>query len=382
LNAEKARRFGTVISRLIEGENISGAQANEMFREVLLNEQPEMQQGAFLAALKAKGETPEEMAGSWQAIYDLDTVKVKPEVSEPLVDNCGTGMDTFKTFNISTAASIIAAAGGVKMAKHGARAITSCCGTVDILETLGIDVECDPEIVKRSIERAGIGIFNGMSPKVHPRALARILSQIFFGTTLNIAASLANPALPRYGVRGVYAKEMVEPVALVMREIGYRRALVVHGLVDHGSQGMDEASTVGETFIAELQENGKIKKYFIAPEDLGIPRGKKSSLVPLRNRRNEALRLIAVLDGKETGTRSDIVCLNAALVLYLMNVSPTIQDGFKRAKEIIATGGAIEKLKNWVREQNSDPDRGLKKLNRLLNMSARLAQGLSSELAL
>ncbi|MDH7577327.1 MAG: anthranilate phosphoribosyltransferase [Bacillota bacterium] len=382
MNAEKARRFGTVISRLIEGENISGAQANEMFREVLLNEQPEMQQGAFLAALKAKGETPEEMAGSWQAIYDLDTVKVKPEVSEPLVDNCGTGMDTFKTFNISTAASIIAAAGGVKMAKHGARAITSCCGTVDILETLGIDVECDPEIVKRSIERAGIGIFNGMSPKVHPRALARILSQIFFGTTLNIAASLANPALPRYGVRGVYAKEMVEPVALVMREIGYRRALVVHGLVDHGSQGMDEASTVGETFIAELQENGKIKKYFIAPEDLGIPRGKKSSLVPLRNRRNEALRLIAVLDGKETGTRSDIVCLNAALVLYLMNVSPTIQDGFKRAKEIIATGGAIEKLKNWVREQNSDPDRGLKKLNRLLNMSARLAQGLSSELAL
>ena len=270
MTSVKAKNFGAVIAKLINKENISRQEAKEMFSEILRNEQSEMQQGAFLAALTAKGETAEEIAGSWEAIYELDTVKVKPNVSEPLVDNCGTGMDTLKTFNISSAASVIAAAAGIKMAKHGSRAITSFCGAVDIAETLGVDVECSSEIVKKSIERAGIGIFNGMSPEVHPCALGRILSQICFGTTLNIAASLANPALPTYGVRGVYAKEMVEPVAEVMREIGYKRAIIVHGLAEDGMTSMDEASTLGETIIAEVQENGEIKKYSFFPEDLGI----------------------------------------------------------------------------------------------------------------
>ena len=289
-------------------------------------------------------------------------------------------MDTLKTFNISSAASVIAAAAGIKMAKHGSRAITSFCRAVDIAETLGVDVECSSEIVKKSIERAGIGIFNGMSPEVHPYALGRILSQICFGTTLNIAASLANPALPTYGVRGVYAKEMVEPVAEVMREIGYKRAIIVHGLAEDGMTSMDEASTLGETIIAEVQENGEIKKYSFFPEDLGITRAEKSQVAPSQSREEEALRLIAVLSGQEKGARPDIVCLNTALILYLMDSSPTIQDGCHKAKEIIASGQAIEKLKSWVREQNTDPDKGLKQLNRLLDMASNRQQ-LSSKAA-
>ena len=121
-----------------------------------------------MAAITAKGATPEEIAGIWEAIYAIDTVKVHPEVDGPLVENCGTGMDAIKTFNISTAASIVAASDDIKMAKHGARAITSKCGAVDILEELGVDVECDATLVKKSIERAGIGIFNGMSGKFTP----------------------------------------------------------------------------------------------------------------------------------------------------------------------------------------------------------------------
>ncbi|MEA2053312.1 MAG: anthranilate phosphoribosyltransferase, partial [Euryarchaeota archaeon] len=150
------RDFGTKISDLIREEDVTREEVRAMFRQVLLNEQPDLQQGAFLAALTAKGETPEEIAGIWDAIYELDTVPVTPTVPQPLVENCGTGMDALKTFNISTAAAIVAAADGVYMTKHGARAISSNCGAIDILESVGIDVECDTELVKRSIEKAGI----------------------------------------------------------------------------------------------------------------------------------------------------------------------------------------------------------------------------------
>lgn len=372
MSAEKAKAFGAVVTKLINSENLTRSEAREMFFQILNNEQSDMQQGAFLAALTAKGATAEEIAGVWEAICELDTVKVNPEADLPLVDNCGTGMDTLKTFNISTAASIIAAAEGIPMAKHGARAISSVCGTIDILEELGVDVECDSEVVKKSIENAGIGIFNGMSPKVHPQALGRILSQISFGTVLNIAASLANPTLPKYAVRGVYAKEMLEPVALVMREIGYRKALVVHGLSEDGTQGMDEASTLGETFIAELKEDGNIVNYSFLPEELNIKRVTREEVSPLAEREQEAARLVKVLTGLDNGARSDIVCLNAALVLYLTNKSITIKEGYLKAKETIRSGRAIAKLRNWVEQQNSNKEKGRSKLERFIQQSAVL----------
>ncbi len=346
---EKIKTFGGKVTELINKKCLARQEVKEMFSQVLLNEQPELQQGAFLAALVAKGETLDEIAGTWEAIYEFDTVKAKPTVPQPLVENCGTGMDGLKTFNISTAASIVAAAGGVFMAKHGARAITSRCGAVDILEAVGVDVECEAEIVKKSIERAGIGIFNGMSPNIHP-ALARILSQIRFGTTLNIAASLANPALPRYGVRGVYAKELVEPVAQIMKEIGYKRAIVVHGLDEDEGQGMDEASINGESIIAEL-EDGKVTTYKINPEDFGIRRANYQEIMA-SSLEEEVKRFLALLSGKEDGARQEIVCLNAALVFYLFDKDKDLKKNYIKAKEILGSGQAMFKLKQWVKEQN------------------------------
>ncbi|MFZ5643271.1 MAG: anthranilate phosphoribosyltransferase [Bacillota bacterium] len=365
---EKSKTFGACITKLINGVDMSREEAKEMFCQVLLNEQSDIQQGAFLAALVAKGETAGEIAGSWEAIYELDTVKVTPD-RPYLVENCGTGMDAIKTFNISTAASIIAAAAGIPMAKHGARAITSVCGTVDILEELGVDVECSPEVVKKSIEKAGIGIFNGMSPQTHPMALGRILSQISFGTTLNIAASLANPAMPRYGVRGVYSKDLVEPVARVMSEIGYKKAIVLHGLDEDGRQGMDEASTLGETIVAELMESGEIKQYSLFPGDIGIKRARRQDLAPSGNREEEAVRIMAIMSGRERGPRTDIVCLNAAFILYLMKIRPDLQECFQLALEIIGSGKAAEKLKEWVCEQNVDPGKGMARLNRIMQQA-------------
>ena len=167
--------------------------------------------------MTAKGPTPPEIAGAWQAIVEFDTATVEVSQEAPLVDNCGTGMDSLKTFNVSSAAAVVAAAGGVRMARHGARGLTSACGTVDLLEAVGIAVECDVAAVARSIETCGIGLFNGMSPRVHPRALFRILSQIRFGSILNIAASLASPCRPSHAVRGVYAADLLTPVTRVVR---------------------------------------------------------------------------------------------------------------------------------------------------------------------
>ncbi|HEX5680893.1 MAG TPA: anthranilate phosphoribosyltransferase, partial [Desulfobacterales bacterium] len=246
-DASLLKSFGEGIDRLISRQELSRAECHAMFRQVLIDTQPDLHQGAFLAALTAKGPTPPEIAGAWQAIVELDTATVEVPQDGPLVDNCGTGMDSLKTFNVSSAAAVVAAAGGVRMARHGARGLTSACGTVDLLEAVGIAVDCDVASVARSIETCGIGLFNGMSPRVHPRALFRILSQIRFGSILNIAASLASPCRPSHAVRGVYAADLLTPVTRVMREIGYRRAMVVHGFDAERRRGMDELSTIGET---------------------------------------------------------------------------------------------------------------------------------------
>lgn len=342
-----AREFGSYIVRLIGGQNLARDEMSACFREILLDSQSEMQQGAFLSALAAKGETAEEIAAVWNMIYELDTAKVTIDTDAPLVENCGTGMDSFKTFNISTAASIIAAADGVTMAKHGARAITSKCGTVDILEELGVNVECAPEVVKKSIETAGIGIFNGMSPLVHPQALGRILSKVCFGTVLNIAASLANPAMPKMAVRGVYCRDMLRPTAGIMREIGFDRAIVIYGdCGEHG--GIDEASTIGETFVCELAGDGSISEYSISPEQFGIKRACPDDLRMTDDKSSEARRIKELLVGKETQARTDIVCLNAGLILYLAGRRPTLESAFERANDIINSDKAIGKLNEWI----------------------------------
>lgn len=351
---------------LIRGQDLTRAEAGDLFRQILNNEQPDLQQGAFLAAITAKGATPQEIAGIWEAIYEIDTVKVHPDVSGPLAENCGTGMDTIKTFNISTAASIVAASDGVRMAKHGARAITSKCGAVDILEALGVDVECDVSLVKRSIEVAGIGIFNGMSGKVHPQALYRILSQIRFGTVLNIAGSLANPAQPSYGVRGVYSREMVLPIARAMSEIGYKRALVMHGRSADDARGMDELSTLGPSAVAELTEDGEIREFTLSAEELGLKRGDEASILYRQDRTAEAISILRLLSGKDSGHRREIVCLNAAPLLYITGHAGSLREGAEKARDLLDSDKPIKLLRAWVKQQNSSPAERLERLEEMI----------------
>jgi len=349
--------LGGLITRLIQQQDLSRDEARDAFSLVLQDRPTTMQQGAFLAALTAKGETAEEVAGSWEAIYDLDTIKVPVDAADVLVENSGTGMDSFKTFNISTAASLLAAAGGIPMARHGARAITSVCGTVDMAEALGVDVECPVEVVADSIRRAGIGLFNGMSPQTHPMALGRILSQLHFGSTLNIAASLANPALPQIAVRGVYAPEVMHPVIEVMRAIGYRRAIVLHGAIDASDKGMDEASVCGMTHCAELTRAGEITTYTFRPEDFGLKTYAAGELQPAPQIADEARRFVALMRARENGARSRAAILNAGLIYYVADRADSIAGGVKQAAAAFESGKGFEVLQNWVQHQTSDPDR-------------------------
>ncbi|MFT5701945.1 MAG: anthranilate phosphoribosyltransferase [Desulforhopalus sp.] len=363
MDMEKNQKLGQCIGQLIRGENLSEECAYDAFSMVLGNEVTDMQQGAFLAALTAKGETAEEVAGGWKAVYELDTEKV--DFGDlTVVDNCGTGMDTFKTFNISTAASLVAAAGGVKVARHGARAITSSCGTVDMAELLGVDVECGVDLVKKSVVEAGIGLFNGMSPKVHPMALGRILSQICFGSPLNIAASLAHPGLPRVAVRGVYSPTLLHPVAEVMQAIGYSDAVIIYGAINGSDKGMDEASVCGETVGVQLKD-GVIEPLSFMPEDVGVGLYSADLLSAETHRDAAAKNMYELLGGRGENAKNDAVILNSGLIFYVQKIVPTIKDGVEMARELLLTGKAFQTLEQWVSMQNRDASAGLAKLEAL-----------------
>lgn len=352
-DGETIRRFGWDIQRLIGGADLGRERSYEMFKEVLLDAQPELQQGAFLAALVAKGETPEEIAGAWQAIDEIDTVHTTASFPDPVVENSGTGMDQARTFNVSSAAAIVAAANGIRMGRHAARGLTSPCGAVDILEAVGVDVECDVAVVERSIQETGIGLFNGMSPKVHPKALARILGRIRFGSTLNVAASLASPCRPRHGVRGVYSPDLLPTVSDVMREIGYQRGMIVHGLGGEGRRGMDELSVLGESLIHEFFPNGRHQESKVAPEDFGLSRARYEEVVQTGDIQRESMRFVQVLAGKGSPVCVDFTCLNAAAILYLMGKAKDIKHGLEMCYGTVANGRAVRKLAEWVHVQNS-----------------------------
>ncbi|GAB4483347.1 MAG: anthranilate phosphoribosyltransferase [Thermodesulfovibrionales bacterium] len=366
MSEQELRDFGGRIQRLINGQDLEGREAYEMFRDVLLDRQPELQQGAFLAALVAKGETVDEIVGAWRAIDEIDTVHEDVR-GGAVFENSGTGMDRLKTFNVSSAAAIVAAACGVTMARHGARAITSRCGTVDILEAVGIDVECEPSVVGQSIRTAGIGIFNGMSSRVHPGALGRILSRIRFGSTLNIAASLAHPCRPNQGLRGVYAERLVPKVSEVMRSVGYEKGLVVHGRDRATGFGMDEISILGETTAVRF-DGEKRESFTLNPEDVDLRAASYEEIAASNDIAQEAVRFVQVLAGRGNRACGDFTCLNAGAVLWISGVSTSIAQGVGMSRECIGAGRAIGKLREWVRAQSPE-HKGSERLERLLEQA-------------
>ena len=360
------RDFGTIVVKLIHGQDITREEAKECWRQICEEEQSDLQQGGFIAALKAKGETPEEVAGTFEALYEYDTTKVTVDTPEPLIDNCGTGADILKTINISTGAAIIGACLGLYVVRHAARAISSNCGAVDVVEAFGVNVEKAPDLPKKSIENAGICIWNAFLPTVHPKTLARVLSQIRFGSAINLVGPLLNPTMPEFKVMGVPNTEMIDIEARTLKELGFKRAFVMHGLDETSGKGMDEVSTLGPTNVAELAEDGSIENYTITPEEFGIRRATFEDVASSRDVQADAQALLAVLAGKDTGPRADIVCLNAAPLFYIMGKAKNLKEGFDMARQAIADGKPLGKLRDWVTWQNEKPEDGLPTLEKMI----------------
>lgn len=354
------------INHLIAGNNLSGEDAYRVFENILRNRTGSMSQGGFLAAMTAKGATAEEIAAIYRVIYDQDTEKVTIKTDRPIVENSGTGMDRVKTFNISTGAAIVAASCGAAMARHGSRGITSQCGTVDVCEKLGIDVEAEVSVIGKSIETCGLGLFNGMSPKVHPQGLARILGELNFGTVLNIAASLANPAAPKIGIRGVYDPGMIDSTAEIMRCMGYEKILVFHGMIGEDDPGMDEISLCGKTLYTHVDEQGRIERDAFYPEDFGLKTCAPELLLSSGDAETEARRLITILSSKGSKAERDIVIFNAAAILWLAGLASDLQAGIKQAEASLDSGKAYGQLEKWVMAQSDiSTDEASEKLRRL-----------------
>ncbi len=361
------RDFGTIVVNLTHGQDITREEARECWRQICEEEQSDLQQGGFIGALKAKGETPEEVAGTFEALYEYDTTKVKVDTPEPLIDNCGTGADTLKTINISTGAAVIGASIGLYVVRHAARAISSNCGAVDVVEAFGVNVEQAPDLPKKSIENAGICIWNAFLPTVHPKTLARVLSQIRFGSAINLVGPLLNPTMPDFKVMGVPNVEMINIEIRTLKELGFKRAFVMHGLEETSGKGMDEVSTLGPTHVAELAEDGSIENYTITPEDFGIKKGTFEQVASSRDVQADAKALLAVLAGKDTGPRADIICLNTAPLLYITGKAKDLQEGVDMARQAIADGKPLEKLRDWVTWQNEKPEDGLPTLEKMIS---------------
>ncbi|MCM8765580.1 MAG: anthranilate phosphoribosyltransferase [Candidatus Omnitrophica bacterium] len=327
------------IAKLVERKDLTRDEMRKAVEEIMSGEALPTQIASFLTALRMKGETEEEISG---AVEIMRKFAVKVEVdSEIIFDTCGTGGDGLHTLNISTISSFVIAGGGVTVAKHGNRSVSSRCGSADLMEALGINLEVDKAVVERCLKEIGMGFL--FAPKFHPamKYATPVRREIGMRTIFNILGPLVNPAGATHQLLGIYDKNLGEKIARVLGNLGSKHVLVVHGL-----DGLDEVSLSSETLIWEWCA-GKLKEYKIAPEDFGIERSplEKIKISDLETSKRIALE---VLTGKE-GSYYDIVVLNSGCGFYAADRVKDIQEGIFLAKETIAKGLAKNKLEQLRR---------------------------------
>lgn len=325
------------LQKLVQRQSLTTEEAEDAIT-MIFTEASDAQIAAFLTALKMKGETPEEIAGLARGMKKAANI-INPKVNGTLVDTCGTGGDASGTINVSTGAAIVASACGIPVAKHGNYSITSKSGSADVLKELGVKIDLAPQDVEKIIEKAGIGFM--LAPVFHPsmKRVAQIRRDLGFRTVFNILGPLTNPANAKAQVIGVFDSSLLEPMANVLSILGTRRALVVH------SNGMDEISNTGETRIVELNI-GKITKYTVTPEKLGIKRASINDIAGSTPEEN-AKDIVEVLKGKK-GAKRDIIAINAGAALLVSGNVDALASGIKLASQCIDSGAALNKLKEFV----------------------------------
>ena len=325
------------ISALISGRSLAADEAAQVMEEIMQGEATPAQFGAFVTALRLKGETVDEIVGLARTMR----ARAIPVVTDGLVvDTCGTGGDGSHTFNISTTAAFVAAGAGLKVAKHGNRAMSSQCGSADVLEALGVKIDLNAEQVQRCLQEVGIGFM--FAPAFHPamKYAAAPRRELGIRTVFNILGPLTNPAGAKAQVLGVADESLVEKMALVLQHLGCHHALVVHG-----EDGLDEVTISGKTHFCELKGN-RIENYTISPEDLGLPSAGSDSLKGGSAQENAEL-LRNILAGAP-GPQRDVVLMNTAAVLLAGDKVETLREGVGLAQKTIDSGQALSKLEQLI----------------------------------
>lgn len=328
------------IQKLVVKQDLTYNEAYEVINEIMSGNTTAVQTAAFLAALSTKStktETIEEIAGCAAAMREHAT---RVELPVPVLEIVGTGGDKAGTFNISTTAAFIIAAGGVKVAKHGNRAASSKSGTADCQEALGINIVQDPEMCARLIDEVGMCFFFAQHYHAAMKYVGPIRKELGFRTVFNILGPLTNPASPEYMLLGVYSDALVEPLARVLTTLGVKRGMVVYG-----TEGLDELSSVSDTLICEFGDEN-YKTYTLTPKEFGFIRGTKADLTGGTPQDNAAITL-DILEGHTHGARRDTVVLNAAAAFYIAGRVNTIAEGVALAQELIDSGAALKTLEAY-----------------------------------
>lgn len=326
------------ISALLDNRNLTRDQAQESMKEIMSGQATQAQIGAFLVALKKKGETVEEVTALAKIMIEFSR-RIHPKVAEFLVDTCGTGGDRVKTFNVSTTCAFIVAAAGTPVAKHGNRSFTSKCGSADVLEQLGLNLDMDPEKVKDSIEQVGIGFM--YAPNFHPamKNVAPIRRELGVSTVFNILGPLTNPAGANAQLMGVCDLDLLEPMARAAMNLGAKSVMTVYGM-----DGTDEITLGGTTAIFHAR-NGSITTDEIEPEDLGFTRTSAHNISGSDPEQNARLT-VQILSGRlaEEDPRVHTVLANAAAALVLSEKAHDLREGIEISRNILKEAGALKVL--------------------------------------
>ncbi|NKE07267.1 anthranilate phosphoribosyltransferase [Mesobacillus selenatarsenatis] len=332
------------LEMLVEGKSLMEQEMEEAVQEIFKQDTTDAEIASFLTGLKSKGESAEEVSGLVKAIrkHALNFTKNIPNV----LDNCGTGGDGSKSFNISTTSAFVIAGAGITVAKHGNRSVSSKTGSADVLEVLGVSLDLTPEATEEILEQNGIAFL--FAPHVHPKLkqIMKVRRDLKIPTIFNLIGPLTNPVQLDYQLLGIYRRDLLDKFALVLANLNRKRAVVING-----AGGMDEASLAGENEMVLVSE-GNIKRITLSPEEVNLPVYDNTSITG-GDARDNADILLQVLQGKK-GAHRDTVLLNAGLGIYTAGKAESILQGVNLAAESIDTGRALSKLENLISISNQN----------------------------
>jgi anthranilate phosphoribosyltransferase len=336
--------FKDALQRLLDSSDLTHSEMLDVMQQVMGGEWTPAQIAGFLVAMRLKGEAVDEIAAAAEVMRKLAT-RVEIADHAHLIDTCGTGGDGAHTFNVSTVSAFVAAAAGATVAKHGGRSVSSACGSADVLEALGVNVNLSPEQVARCVNEIGIGFMFAPNHHSAMKHAAPVRRELGVRTLFNLLGPLTNPAGAKRQVMGVFSKELTGLLAKTLQRLGSTHVMVVHG-----ADGMDEISFSGDTYVAELKDD-KVSEYALNPAQFGLPLHKLAD-IRVSNAEEAKEMALSVLQG-EAGAARDIVLLNAGAAIYVAGLAQDLQQGIARAATAIDAGTAKAKLSQLVKLSSS-----------------------------